>query len=251
MPDAIQLLNATMNADLIQLRSVSQNLANINTLGYKREVVSQAGFSAVMMRQAMTNPNVVGNGAIMSAGLPQPNITIERDTTQGTFKYTENIHDIAVSGDGFLVAQGETGLVYTRRGELALDGFGNLVLKSGETVMVSGDSISMEPGDFVINRIGEISQNEIVLGQLDVVSFGADSWPEYIGNGFYVTTGQPVQADMGAVKIMQGYVETSNVNSLTEMVKLIEITRHFETSHAILKGYDDMLDASINVLGDM
>lgn len=236
MADAITALSAAMNNDLVQIRSVSQNAANINTVGYKREIPIATSFA-----------HVLENKSTHQAMLPTAEIA--RDMRQGTLKFTGNSFDVALQGNGFLVSRVDGVEVYSRKGNLMLNEQGQLALENGSPIQGEQGTLSLYPEAFSIASNGEITQQNRVVGQLKIATFANPESLEYLGNGLYRATDQNIPEAATEATVRQGYLETSNVNTMDDMIKLIETSRHFETSHQVLKGYDSMLDASINVLG--
>jgi flagellar basal body rod protein FlgG len=249
MSDAITALSSALNNDMEEMRSISQNLANINTAGYKRQITAVSSFQQSMI----TGPDGAGAETVLNqAATSLPRIDIYRDMAQGALKYTGNAFDIALSGDGFLQVETDQGVGYTRQGSFSIDEQGRLTLVTGESVMGEDGAIYLQNSPFTIDNDGVITQDEEIVNKLKVVSFEDPQQLNYLGRGRF---GVPLGAAIVAVEFlgqtMQGYQETSNVESMDEMVKMIETTRHFEMSHQILRGYDSMLDNAINVLGDL
>lgn len=237
MPDVVDIITKSMSDDLTRLRSVSQNLANVNTTGYKREVVSTESFETVMNK---------------TTTLQHPRLEITRDTTQAVLKKTGNPFDLAVEGDHYLSVESGANKLYTKNGQLQLDGSGFLSLLGGQKVLgIGGGYIQLNPGAFTISANGTVKQDGNEVGQLEIVELSPEMNVDYLGEGLFASSSNPVSANPDDVRILQGYREGSNVNIMDEMVRMIEISRHFETSQNVLQGYDDILDSAINVLGDL
>lgn len=234
MPDVIQLIQHAMSADMQRLNTISQNLANANTDGYKREIPVQRSFDQHLVDQM---------------GKPLSAISSERDMSMGALKYTGSMHDVALTANGFIRVEHATGEAYTRRGELQLSTDGRLTLASGEAVSGENGPIYLDVAPFTISGDGSVYQNEQLMGRIEIVEAESNSDIEYIGKGLFISKAS-LSAMEGDRLVKQGYLEASNVESLKEMVELINTTRHFESSSQVLKGYDSMMDKAINVLGD-
>jgi flagellar basal body rod protein FlgG len=249
MSDAISALSRALNNDMEQMRSVSQNMANINTQGYKREITSVSTFQQALRSTRATADSAASVNDALSG---MPRIEVHRDMTQGALKYSGSAFDIALKGDGFLEIETPRGTQYTRKGSLKIDEQGRLALVTGEPVMGESGAIYLRNGPFEISDEGLVTQDDTTNNRLKVVSFQQVENLEYLGRGlFALPANTPLtRLDFTGV-VMQGYLESSNVQSLDEMVNIIETTRHFETSQRVLRGYDAMLDRSINVLGDL
>ena len=248
MADPIAALSLAMNNDMLALRSVSQNLANISTSGYKSEVPFTTSFQNTMDR---TNNVMTSSPPVFSDG-GGPSIDVVRDLSQGALQVSNNPFDLALQGDGFFEVDTQEGTRYTRHGSLMLDGQGRLSLVSGEILLGESGPIFLNSGSFSVDAEGVVRQNDVDLDRLRLVSFANPQSLAYMGAGLFSTgSNNALAASEFEGQVMQGYVEISNVNSAEEIIKLIEITRHFETTHQVLKGYDGMLDQAINVLGDL
>ncbi len=250
MSDAITALSRALNNDMEQMRSVSQNMANINTQGYKREITATSTFQQALQ----ANSAAPGSAAsVNDALIGLPRIEISRDMSQGALKYSGSAFDIALKGEGFLQVETPGGSsAYTRKGGLKLDEQGRLTLLTGEPVLGEGGAIYLRNGPFSIDEEGIVTQDDSAEYRLKLVNFDRAGELDYLGRGLFALPADRVLAQVGFEGVVkQGYLESSNVQSLDEMVKIVETTRHFETSQRVLRGYDEMLDRAINVLGDL
>lgn len=237
MADIFSIARTSMQADMNRLNTVSHNLANIGTDGYKRQI-----FASSLQLIADTEA-----GASQTSPLIPSMQTNVLDLSQGVLKNTDNNHDIALNGNGFLVVDVNHQELLTRRGQLAVDGQGYLTLNTGERVLGEGGPISLDAREFEIRRNGELYQDGRLVDRLKRVQ--ADSHTiEYLGAGLYRNTGELTTAD--DLEVMQGFSEGSNVESLAEMMELITTVRHYEASSQVLKSYDQVLDAAINDLAN-
>jgi len=248
MSDISALLGTALNNDMLAMRVISQNLANINTDGYKREVA----FSSLVTRPGealLPNTEAAGNPY---GSLALPTVDSLRDLQQGSLRYTGSDFDIAIQGNGFFSVQTDAGPRLTRQGNMQIDSQGRLSLVGGEVVLGERGEILLQRNPFEVNNEGIVSQSGREIDRLEIVAFENPTMLQYQGQGFYVRSpdasliAMPFQGSL-----MQGYAETSNVKSADEIIRMIEVTRHFETTHKVLKGYDGMLDSAINILGDL
>jgi flagellar basal-body rod protein FlgG len=153
--------------------------------------------------------------------------------------------------------------MYCRKGALQIDNQGRLTLVSGEPILGQSGQIHLNMAPFSINKQGEILQDGAVVDRLKLTEFTDSKKVESHGHGLYLLAGQTnsdtKEVDANAsgskasdsTKVMQGYLEISNVNMMDEMVNMINVTRHFEASSKVLQGYDGMMDSAINVIGDL
>ena len=233
MIDGIETVLRTMQNDVKKLGVVGQNLANIQTTAFKRLF-----------------DNVHTSDAVQAAGnssqLRSASLTNSADLSQGPLKNTGSKLNIAIEGDGFFQVRGDNGLLLTRKGELKIDDDGYLSLLSGERLQGADGDILLQPGAFEIDREGNVYQDsDQASNQILVISAPLHALSD-VGNGNYANTaGERVETS----KIRQGFLEASNVNHLQEMTRLIELTRHFETSQQVLQSYNVMLEEAVTKLG--
>lgn len=247
MVDPLVALARSMNTDLFRLRTISQNLANINTPAYKREIPQVSDFD-MLVRAADIGS---ANGQDISS-LPMVGNQLKTDFSQGAIKHTGNPDDIAIGSDAFLAIKKDGKDFYTRRGELTIDNNGFLALKTGGIVQGTGGAISLQNAPFTIDKTGVIEQGGVAVDQLKLVKFNSTGNAKYDGGGlFSVPTADVSLLDTKQIaNVEQGYIETSNVNTADEMVSLVQLVRHFEGARQVVRSYDTMLDSSINVLAN-
>jgi flagellar basal-body rod protein FlgG len=172
------------------------------------------------------------------------------DPRAGSLKFTGEALHIAIEGEGFFEVATAAGAAYTRQGQFHVDPRGRLVTESGDAVMGKSGEIVLQGARPVIDRDGSVTDNGRVVGRLKIVRLPAAKALERSGNGqLRVGGGEPVTEVDGTVR--QGYAENSNVNAMTEMVRLIETTRHFEATQKLVQGYDEMLEKALRKLGDL
>jgi len=246
MADAVTALSAALNNDMQAMRTVAQNLANISTNGYKREVAYAGSFDQVLAQPLERG----GSEALALAQAPVLSTVI--DMQQGALKFTGSAFDVSLQGDGFLTVETTEGVRYTRQGNMQIDSQGRLALEGQGAVLGESGAIYLRSGPFEIDSTGLVRQEGVDLDRLNLVDFENPAALDYQGAGLFAEgrSGGLVKGDFEG-QVMQGYIETSNVKSMDEIVKMVEITRHFQTTHKVLQGYDGMLDKAINVLGDL
>ena len=248
MSDITALLGTALNNDMLAMRVISQNLANINTDGYKSEIA----FSSLLTPpSSLIAPGNEANQAL-TMGSNLPSIDSLRDLQQGSLRYSGSDFDIAIEGNGFFEVSTNYGPRITRQGNMTIDREGRLSLLTGEVIEGEGGQIRLQNSPFDIDKEGVVSQGGRDLDRIRVVAFSNPEQLQYEGGGiFNVPQDAALVPEPFVGSVMQGYVETSNVRSADEIIRMIEVSRHFETTHKVLKGYDGMLDSAINVLGDL
>jgi len=226
-----------MQHDLLRMETISQNLANVRTPGYKKQIAVGAPF-AQQVDAAMAQP----------ANERAP-VLLTIDPSAATLRYTGNVQDAAIEGSEFFEVAGPNGVAFTRQSGFHTDARGRLVGAQGWPVMGRGGEITLT-GAYVIDANGDVRQGDQVVGRLNLTRFEnpADLIP--LGGGLYRQGAAKVVDGGASAKIRLGYEENSNVNSAQEMVRLTETVRHFESLQKIIQGYDDSLEKTIRKLGE-
>jgi len=225
-------LDELKSAMLIQTKKndiVANNLANVNTIGFKKDYTF---FDAYEKKMAKVN-----------------NLSIQtvKDFSQGEFEETNNPLNFALSGDGFfnIEADGET--VYTRNGHFELNDEGYLVDNENNYVLGEQGRINLQTNFETISNIfvggnGEIYVNNVQAGKFKLSSFNDSTQVERLsGSVFRVKNPDSITEQESSAVVMQGRIEQSNVNPVKEMVNLIELQRGFESSQRTIKILDDAL----------
>jgi len=238
MPSAIEIAGRIMSDDLYRLNLVSQNLANANTAGYKRELAVSRPFIEHLEAGMKSLP--VGFPALSSV----------LDPKQGALSQTASPLDLALEGPGFFELAGEDGPLYSRQGAFRLDAGGRLVNGAGLPVMgMSGEILLSGAGLPAIDRQGRVFEGERQVAQLKLVSFADAAALAPLGAGLYRAASAGETAP-DTLQVRQGFLETSNVATLGEMVTLMGLTRRFEAASRVVQNYDAMLGTAIRTLGE-
>lgn len=235
---------------------MTNNLANASTVGYKKEGSTSQSFGDVLA--VKVKDASVGLAIRQPLGINNPGVKIGEnytDYTQGSFRITDNTFDLAISGEGFFAIEftnkaGETSTKYTRAGDFTLNKDGYLVTNEGDYVLdVNSRRIRINPlSDAAIKKDGSIEQNGVKVAQIGLVDFADYDYLEKYGETYY----QPVEgAEIIAsnADIYSGYLEMSNVQVVSEMVEMINITRQYESNQKIVQTYDSSLEIAVNQLG--
>ena len=233
-----------------ELDIVANNLANVDTTGFKVESMVSGTDSATPARTiGVTQPVqfAVDNG-------------LARDFTQGGLSKTGAPLDMAISGQGFFQVQTPSGTQYTRDGRFATNAQSQLVTQSGDAVLdESGSPIQINPqgNPPVIGRDGTITQSIAgqlgvqVVGRIGVVSFPDLSALSKQGDGLYsVTSNETPQPATDAV-VQQGMLEGSNVQPIVQITDLIRINRAYEMVSQLLSSTADLSSSTIQQLGSV
>jgi flagellar basal-body rod protein FlgF len=220
-----------------RMETTAQNIANINTAGYRgsgvkfETVLAKAGDSQV----AFTSPG--------------ENYIIRKS---GQISHTGNNLDLAIEGDGWFGLSSPDGMVYTRDGRFHMTNVGELQSVNGYPVVdIGGGPIVIDPsaGPVKISETGTISQAGRQLGAVGLFLLPADARLSRYDNSAVIPD-KPAEAveDPTANSIRQGYIEGSNVNPILEITRLIEISRAFEGAESAMRNSDDAAREAIRTL---
>jgi flagellar basal body rod protein FlgG len=152
------------------------------------------------------------------------------DFTPGGINQTGRSLDVALAGDGFLTVQTARGERYTRNGSLSLDSSGQLITGAGDLVVGTAGPITVPPGEVSIGEDGTLSVNGRSIDRLKVVRFD-DPHSALLkeGGSLFASTGTQPPAEAVDTRVMQGSLESSNVNTVTEMVAMLQQQREFDS----------------------
>jgi flagellar basal-body rod protein FlgF len=235
-----------------QLNVVANNIANVNTTGYKAD---QSLFEEYL-RSGAHEDNFVGRDRAVS--YVQDRATFH-DMTEGPLQQTNNPLDVAIDGGGFLAVQTAAGELYTRDGNLQLNNVGQLVTENGDAVLGTAGPILFQPTDHDINISpdGTITVQEgagrtdTIRGKLRMVSFADAQQILKQGSNLYsLGEGAQPQPDLKST-LKQGYIEKSNVNSVAEMSRMMEVTRSYTAVSNMLQQESDLHKSAIEKLADV
>ena len=234
-----------------QLDVVANNIANVNTTGFK----SDASLFEEYLMPGAHEDNFVGGDRRVS--YVQDRGTY-RDFSQGASEETKNPLDIAIDGSAFLVVQTAAGERYTRDGGLQLNNQGQLVTAAGNAVLGNSGPIVFQPTDHDINvspdgTITVVEGNgrtDALRGKLRLVSFADAQKLLKEGSNLYSSGQGAAQADTRS-QLRQGYIEKSNVNSVAEMSRMIEVTRAYTQISTLLQQQSDLHKSAIEKLADV
>jgi flagellar basal-body rod protein FlgF len=221
-----------------ELEVVANNLANINTTGYKSD---SSVFEKFLMPEASAGE--------FPAGSRQVSYVLDRSTWHnlgpGPIQRTGGPLDVAIDGDAFLVVQTAAGQRYTRNGALQISSTGALVTNAGDPVLGTGGPIQFQNTDHDISigedgtitvREGASATSDSTRGQLQLAHFdNAGALQKQGANLFSAPAGVTPQPASPNVRVVQGSIEQSNVSAVSEMARMVEITRAYQEIASILQ----------------
>jgi len=260
---ALSIAATGMAAQQTNVETIANNLANMNTTGFKQQ---RAEFQDLLYQNVQTpgaqtsdQGTYAPNGIQIGAGVRTA--AIYRITTQGDLKSTSNPYDVAVQGSGYFRIQQADGTdAYTRSGNFSLSPQGQLVTQDG-LVVQPGIAIPQNALSVTINAQGQVNAtipgntNPQTVGQLELTRFPNEAGLNAIGSNLFLETpasGSPqagVPGSVGYGTIQQGYLETSNVNSVDEITALITAQRAYEMNSKVISAADQMLQQTAQLGG--
>lgn len=266
-----------MAAQQVRLDATANNLANIDTDGYKRDVTVSKAFAQLLLRRMGDDGQYLhplGSGdmapVIGKVGTGVEANEVFTELEQGALKGTDSDYDVALDGAGFMCVSTPQGERYTRNGSFVLGKEGYLETKEGYPVLGEAGPIRVKQNNFQIDKDGRVwvnadyqddpldlvgrEQNEwrepVLLDTLKLVDFETVRYIAKQGSSLWRSTEESGQAvaleGLDRPKVIQGFTEASNVNPVTEMVRMIEVNRAYEANQKTIQTEDASLGKLIN-----
>jgi len=221
VPGIYRLIDGSL-VQKLRFETIANNLANINTNGFKKDVIS---FYQVL--------NMRNTSAI--------------DFAPGPKRHTGNELDVALEGDGFFKIQTPRGIRYTRDGSFALNVDRQLATRAGDIVLGKSGPINVGSGSVSIEGNGAVKAGNASADRLEIVNFRSPGLLIKEGNSCYRYSGE--QADIfpaEEVAVQTGYLEGSNVSPTEEMIKMVESLRAFESAQKAVQCMDEVTSKMVN-----
>lgn len=225
----LENIKNTMLANLTKNEVVANNLANVQTNGYKKDIL----FIEYMQDQMTIKSK------------------ISTDFNQGRLKETHNPLDVALRGPGFFTIETQDGEYYTRDGHFSVGNSGELLTSSGDYVLGQSGRIYIskdgtKPAAVSINQQGDIYIDKEYLDTLKIIDVENKDALKKVGAGYYSIEPDVDIATIENVNVMQGNLEESNVNPINEMIQLIDLQRQYESLHRAIRSIDSALGKAAN-----
>ena len=265
-----------MRAQQWRLDAVANNLANVDTDGYKREQAAFKAFPELLLRRMKDDGQYLhpfGSGDAapiigkLGTGVELNELFVSFD--QGSLKETQSDFDIALDGKGFFAIETPWGERYTRNGSFQLGKEGYLETKEGYPVLGENGRLRVVANNFQIDKDGHVWINAeyadvpdimvsrenntwdetALLDTLKIVEFDIDRYLKKQGSSLYYdteTSGPAIIMEENRPKVFQGFVESANVEPVREMVQMIEVNRAYEANQKVIQSHDSMLGILIN-----
>ncbi len=254
MNPALWISKTGLDAQQTRLSVISNNLANVNTTGFKRD---QAIFQDLIYQNKRQSGGQTTEDSRLPSGLSIGTgvrvVATEKLHTQGNITQTGNPLDMAILGRGFFqIQQADGSTAYTRDGNFQIDADGQVVTSQGQllqpSITIPGDAQSLTIGqDGVVTVLAGNSTTPTQVGNLQLADFVNPTGLQPLGNNLFAetassgspTTGTPGLTGLGTLE--SGAVETSNVNVVEELVNMIETQRAYEMNSKVISTTDQML----------
>jgi flagellar basal-body rod protein FlgF len=234
-----------------QLDVVANNVANVNTNGFKADKSLFEEYLSPRSHEDNFMPSDRRVSYVQDRGT-------YRDDAPGSMTQTGNPLDIAVNGSGYFTVQTAAGERYTRDGNFHINSTGQMVTAAGDAVLGTGGPIVFQQTDhdITVSNDGTVTvveganRTDSIRGKLRVASFTDPRAVQKQGDNLYAANGAAPQPDTKSV-VQQGFIEKSNVNSVGEMSRMMEVTRSYQQVATLLQQQSDMRKSAIEKLADV
>ncbi len=229
-------------AAMTRMDIISNNLANVNTPGFKKDKISFEG-----LLSSVTTPPAFPPASTADPVLQKENIFV--DYTPGPVVQTGNPLDMTIDGDGFFVVTTPQGKAYTRQGNFRLSADGTLVTSDGNAVQGQGGPIRINGSKVEIDAKGLITVDGTAGATISLVDFPKPYAMQKTGSTLFVPTDPAATPQTAKGVLHQGHLEGSNVETVSEMVQMIENSRYFEACQKVILSFNDLTSKAANELG--
>lgn len=230
MSDTLAVAEAAIRNSMETLDRVSHNVANAATPAFKRELRMQRAFDAQLRPDGISGKD-----------------TVVRDWSSGPLQPTGSPLHFSIEGNGWFQLQSPQGIVLTRNASLQLGSDGRLVSTHGWPIVLDADT-AVPPGELRLRANNELWVDDVRVGRFAIVDAPSQTL-RAAGPGVFRSEAAGL-TEATNVKMRQGYLEGSNVNSLNEMVDLIEAVRNAEAAQRMLRAYDEAMETTLTTLGE-
>lgn len=241
-----------MDVQQAKVDSITNNLSNVNTNGYKKENVLVTSFPSVMLAWegdgapggrvpiGNTNDGVMVNSVVL-------------DQSPGQYEQTEKPTDLALKGSGYFVVSppGSNTAYYTRDGSFSINSSGYLVNSQGYQVQGQAGPIQLSGTDIKVASDGTVTQGGQTVDQIKTVDFSNPGVLQKAGNNLFTANGGTPVATGANTTVLQGTLEKSNVNLNRELVDVLSAYRSYELNQKMIQAADNLLDKAANQVGSL
>ena len=242
-----------MNVQAKRLEMISNDLANTDTTGYKKDVAVVSSFKEEYIKRLNDTENFVPNNGVIGKITYGAKVDeVYTDFTQGSVISTGLETDMALQGSGFFTVQTPNGVAYTRDGNFYINQYGTLVTKEGYEVMGQDGPIELGEDYFtlgnklVVQNNGDVYVGADYIDTLDIANFDDTKTLTKMNDNLFTATGERSEF---TGSIIQSFLETANVNPVSAMVDMITVARAYETNQKMIQTQDSILGKAVNELG--
>jgi len=234
-----------MVAESTRTDVISNNLANANTAGFKKDVAVEKDFASVLITRINDGANAPVIGSL-GRGVMVDEVATEHST--GLMRNTGNSFDMAIEGQGFFTVETPQGVRYTRNGTFAKNIQGEVITNEGYRVLGENGPISIQGTKMTVSDDGNIFVDDQPVGKFRIMEFDNKKALVKEGGSLYsLSPGQTGKA--GTAGVRQGFLEMSNVNVVGEMVNLIANYRAYEINGKVVQSHDQLIGKAVNDVG--
>lgn len=244
-----------MLAGIMHTDTLTNNLANVNTAGYKKDTAVSQEFREMLIYR-------INDGALSGAQFSLPaGVTpigylgtgaavdqIYTSHLQGSMRNTGDPLDVAISGEGFFAVNTANGVRYTRNGAFTLNADQELVTSTGDRVLGTRGPIRLNGTKTMVDEAGNVYSDGALVDKLRIVTLADQGVLEKQGDSYFRPAG-PVQELPARGIVQQGFLEGANVNTVSEMVDLINVFRSYEANQKMIQTQDETLGKAVNEVG--
>ncbi len=234
-----------------KMDTITNNITNVDTIGYKKDYMLTRSFEDVLIER-INDPNIVATRFNNRSQVGDHNWGVYADEiftsfVQGSPEQTEQPNELAIQGEGFFVVNTPDGARYTRSGNFRVDRDGFLVNPNGYYVQnTAGGNVYVGQGDFSINSLGDVTVDGNVTGTIAVVTFNDLQGLRKAGENLYYHYNDEAPVFAQDYEVLQGYIETSNVDVASETVEMITTSRAYESCYKAAQMIDQTLARTVN-----
>jgi len=238
-----------------KMETIANNLANVNTVGFKED---QLSFLEVLSKVQRVTPESLEERFLSHeylddyVGMDKSAVVVDevgKNFEPGRMRLTGNDLDFAIANEGFFTIATPQGERFTRAGNFELDTSGRIVTNDGYPVLGKNGAIILKDGSIQVNESGQVSIDGVIKDTFRLVRFKNQDQLQKLGQGFFApisVNDLPVVSD--EIKIKQGILEDSNVNSMLEMTRMINATRAYESVNKALSRIDKLDEKAITMV---
>jgi flagellar basal-body rod protein FlgF len=232
MLKGMSIAAAAMRNQSLRQDVLANNLANVNTEGFKKEI-------SFFTRQSGSD------------GQSETGLRVATSFKQGPLTRTQRQLDVAIQGEGFFVIETGNGERYTRRGVFVRSSDGYMVTPEGDQLVSSGGELQLPPGEVTISSEGIVEVDNREIGRIKVVRFDDSSVLQKVGSSMFkaAATVSPTELEIEEISMVQGFVEESNVNVIHEMSEMIKALKAYEISQKAIKSHQEVIQMVTSQVG--